>query len=100
MASTKSVALNEKEYDKLIEKFGLELKNSYKAMKGLKTNYEALMKGDANGPYWNGAAALRFYKTAKNNLAKDIAAYNAVFKIYSALHEKRDSWKVKLFKGV
>jgi len=96
----KVVALNEKEYDKLIEKFGTELKNAYKAMEGLKKNYEALMRGDSNGPYWNGAAALRFYKTAKNNLAKDIMAYKEVYKIYSALHNKRDSWKNKLFKAV
>ena len=79
----------------LLEKFGIELKNAYKAMEGLKKNYEALMRGDSNGPYWNGAAALRFYKTAKNNLAKDIVAYKEVFKIYDALQnmtpEKREN---------
>jgi len=87
--SLQTVALYSTDYDKLIKQFGDELRNAYKAMNGLQKNYQALMKGDSNGPYWNGAAALRFYKSAKSNMDKDIIAYNAVFKIYKKLMDRQ-----------
>ena len=33
------------------------------------------MKGDSEGPYWNGSSAKSFYTTAKGNLNNDITAY-------------------------
>ena len=89
MASGNSFTLSNSAYDKLIKSLATELNKSYKAIKGLHDNYEALMKGDSNGPYWNGATALRFYKAAKSNLDKDIVAYNATFKLYKKLLDRQ-----------
>ncbi len=91
MASYQSVTLHSSEYDKLVKQFGTELTNAYKAMKGLQANYQALMKGDSRGPYWNGAVALQFYKAARSNMDKDIVAYNAVFKIYKKLMDRQSN---------
>lgn len=84
----KKMTLSSTEYTKLIKNLETELLTSYQAIKGLHDNYEALLKGDSEGPYWNGATALTFYNRAKRNLDNDIVAYNSVYKLYDKIVQR------------
>lgn len=67
--------ITEDQYIKLCNDLNTQIENAYQALKGLSDNLTALMKGDSDGPYWNGSSAKSFYTTAKGNLNNDITAY-------------------------
>lgn len=61
---------------------GIKNVNSYMVkladeLKSLSSNINAMMKGDKNGPYWNGEDAVAFYRIAKGNLTHDIENYTS-----------------------
>ncbi len=67
--------------------------NSYmtqiaKELKELSSNINALMVGNADGPYWNGNKAMRFYKKAIGNLGNDIIDYGTARKVLVKLANK------------
>lgn len=67
--------ITEDQYIKLCNDLNDQIEKAYQALKGLSGNLNALMKGDSEGPYWNGSSAKSFYTTAKGNLNNDITAY-------------------------
>ena len=71
----KNAKITEDQYIKLCNDLNAQIENAYQAIKGLSDNLNALMKGDSEGPYWNGSSAKSFYTTAKGNLNNDITAY-------------------------
>jgi len=86
----KKVTLSTKEYDKLISKFGSLLSQIEKELQKTHMHFAALMRGDADGPYWNGGSAIKFYKLAKTNYSKNTEAYNALLLVYNKLVQLRD----------
>lgn len=44
-------------------------------LKNLSENINAMMTGDAEGPYWNGKKARKFYNRAIENLKNNIKDY-------------------------
>ena len=87
--------IKEEEYIKLVNTLGTELENAYAGMKGLHDAYEALLKGDNDGPYWNGSSAKSFYKTARNNLNNSIEAYKEAAQNWETLYNKYQKLKSK-----
>ncbi len=66
--------------DKKKLKNNIETINSYMCkladeLNGLSQNLNNLMKGDNDGPYWNGEDAASFYKIAVKNLNNNIEDY-------------------------
>ena len=84
----KSAKITEDQYIALCNNINTEIENAYQAIKGLNTNYSALLKGDNDGPYWNGATAKSFYATAKNNLNNDIVAYQEAAEAWTKLRSR------------
>ena len=95
--SNKQAKITEKDYVALCNGINTQLTEAYNAIKGLRDNYKALMDGDKEGPYWNGAVASSFYKTAKANLHNAITAYDDAVKCWTTL---RDYYAKLLKKGV
>ena len=62
-----------------------ELNGLRNNLKVLRDNISGMMKGDAEGPYWNGEAASEFYAVAIKNMNANIADYNRAYKQLSAL---------------
>lgn len=56
-----------------------------KELKDLSSNINALMVGNADGPYWNGNKAMKFYKVAITNLAHDNKDYKTAYNRLSSL---------------
>ena len=68
-----------------------ELSNLAKDLKNLSSYLDTMMKGNSDGPYWNGQAAKTFYTKAVSNLKNDIADYKAAYNKLNAIaikHEK------------
>ena len=80
--------LTEDKYVTLCNNLNKEIENAYQAIKGLNDNYTAIMKGDSDGPYWNGKTAQDFYKTAKKNLDNDIVAYKEAVDAWEKLRDR------------
>jgi len=59
-----------------------------KEIKSLNSNLNLMMKGDADGPYWNGQAADKFYTKAVANLKNDIEDYNSAFQRLQNIADK------------
>jgi len=83
----KNAKLSESAYISLVNNINKELENAYKAIKTLRDNYKALLAGDKEGPFWNGATASTFYKTAKSNLDNAINAYGEGAAAWAKLRE-------------
>ncbi len=81
----KDAKITEDQYIKLCNDFNTQIENAYQAIKGLNINLNALMKGDSEGPYWNGSSAQAFYKTARGNLNNDITAYKEATQAWARL---------------
>ena len=45
----------------------------------LSKNLDTMMKGNSDGPYWNGQAASKFYKKAVTNVKNDIEDYKTAY---------------------
>jgi len=84
----KNSKITEKDYVTLCNNINKEIEAAYKAIKGLHDNYTALLKGDKEGPYWNGAVAANFYKNAKGNLDNAIKAYEDAVKAWEKLRDR------------
>ena len=84
----KKAKLTEDKYINLCNNLNKEIENAYDALKGLSTNYNALLKGDSEGPYWNGSSAKTFYTTAKRNLDNDITAYKEAVEAWQKLVDR------------
>ena len=83
--SKKKAKIKEDQYIKLCNDLNTQIENAYQQIKGLSQNLNALMKGNSEGPYWNGKNALEFYKTAKGNLNNDITAYKEATEAWAKL---------------
>ncbi len=59
-----------------------------KEIKSLNSNLNLMMKGDSDGPYWNGKAADKFYTKAVANLKNDIEDYNSAFQRLQNIADK------------
>lgn len=92
----KKAKLTEDKYIALCNNLNKEIENAYAAIKGLNSSYNALLKGDSEGPYWNGSTAKTFYTTAKRNLDNDITAYREAVEAWEKL---RDRYAVLIRKG-
>lgn len=94
MAKSK-VRLSITEYDKLIAKFGNLLIEAKKELDRIHSSFDYIIKGDSEGPYWNGRVAITTFKEVKKHVQKDVEAYNALYRVYDALIEKRAELKRK-----
>lgn len=65
----------------------------YNALQGLSANVKGMMKGDQDGPYWNGADAETFYKKAIKNLANNAKDYEAAYNMVNKLAVKAERAK-------
>jgi hypothetical protein len=84
----KNAKISEKDYITLCNNINKQIEAAYKAIKGLHDNYNALLKGDKEGPYWNGALASGFYRDAKANLDNAIKAYDDAVKAWEKLRDR------------
>ena len=66
------------------------LNNLSKEIKNLNSHLDAMMKGNADGPYWNGASAKVFYTRAISNLKNDIDDYKMAHNKLKLIAEKYD----------
>ena len=80
--------ITEDQYIKLCNSIRDDIEVAYQQIKGLSQSYNALLKGDSEGPYWNGATAKSFYTTAKANLNNDIKAYKEATEAWSKLYNR------------
>lgn len=80
--------ITEDQYIKLCNDLHTEIENAYQAIKGLSTSYNTLLKGDSEGPYWNGSSARSFFGTAKANLDNDIKAYKEAAEAWDKLYNR------------
>ena len=88
MAGGKKKKITEDEYIELCNGLNSDIEKAYQAIKGLSTNTTKMMKGDSEGPYWNGAKAKSFYKTAQANLKNDIKAYEEAVEAWKKLRAR------------
>ena len=86
--ATGNAQINEDEYIKMCNDLKANIDKAGDAIKKLSGNLEGIMKGDSKGPYWNGARAKSFYKTARGNLNNTIAAYEDAAKLWDKLYNK------------
>jgi len=77
--------VSEEKYIKMCNDLNDHIEKAYQAMKELNTNFNALMKGDSEGPYWNGSSAKAFYTETKNNLNNSIAIYKEATEVWASL---------------
>lgn len=68
-----------------IDSMNTTLKNLEAQLKDLSTNVSKMMTGDAEGPYWNGNHAKKFYNQAINNIKYNIADYKHAYNRLDAL---------------
>ena len=59
-----------------------------KEIKNLSTYLDTMMKGNSDGPYWNGASAKTFYTKAVANLKNDIVDYKTAYNKLNAIAVK------------
>jgi hypothetical protein len=85
-----SVRLSIKEYDKVIGKFADLLIQIHEQLHHVHDHYEFVLRGDDDGPYWNGKLAKKFFHESTTNIKNNCAAYEALYKVYKALVDKRD----------
>ena len=57
----------------------------------LSSNLDTMMKGNADGPYWNGNAAKNFYGIAKKNMTENIADYKKAFNKLNSIAVKYEN---------
>lgn len=62
-----------------IDKLNTQMVALQKDLGMLSATLNRMLKGDANGPYWNGRKAGQFYKKALGNLKNDIADYKRAY---------------------
>ena len=60
-------------------------------LKNLSSNINALMVGNADGPFWNGNKAMKFYKKAISNLANVIKDYEKAYNRLNTLATKYET---------
>ena len=77
--------VSEEKYIKICNDLNNNIENAYQALKELNTNLNALMRGDLEGPYWNGASAKAFYTESKSNLNNNIVAYKEATEVWATL---------------
>lgn len=70
---------------KNINNMNQSMKNLAENFKKLSTNLNLMMKGDADGPYWNGTKAQKFYSKATKNLVNDLADYGSALDILNTI---------------
>lgn len=68
-----------------------KLKKLDAEMKKLSQAMNDMMKGDSDGPYWNGAKAKLFYERAVKNLTNDIKDYKTAYKNLDNIAVKYES---------
>lgn len=73
---------------KNINVINTNLKGLASELKKLHDNLDTMMKGNADGPYWNGTSAKNFYKKAVSNIENDIKDYQAAYKKLNAIAVK------------
>ena len=59
-----------------VTKINAEMAALAEEMQKLSDNLNKMMKGDANGPYWNGEDAAAFYYMARKNVSNNIIDYS------------------------
>ncbi len=74
-----NVKIDKKKLYTNINNVDIAMKSLANEIKKLSNNINAMMKGNADGPYWNGTAANRYYDKAIDNLKNDIADYKAAY---------------------
>lgn len=72
----------------IIQQLNSDLKDMNTRLKTLSEQINEMMKGDADGPYWNGKKAKNFYTKAKKNLDNNIADYQYAYTTLSKLAVK------------
>ena len=68
------------------------LDSAYKDIKEISLNLRDLMKGDKEGPYWNGYLAKKTFNQIRRNVEIDVDDYNDAVKVWEALYNK--CWQV------
>lgn len=77
--------VNKKRLKKNITNINTSLTNLSKEIKNLSAYLDTMMKGNSDGPYWNGKTAKTFYTKAVGNLKNDIADYRSAYKKLNAI---------------
>ena len=77
--------ITEDQYIKLCNDLNADLEKAYQAIKDLRDNLNGLMKGDEEGPYWNGASAKAAYFEAKISLNNAISIYKEAAEAWSKI---------------
>ena len=80
--------IDKKKLKSNIEVIDTKLTDLAKELKNLSGYLNVMMNGDSDGPYWNGAAAEKFYKKAIGNLKNDIADYKSAHSKLNSIAEK------------
>lgn len=83
--------INKKKLKTNISNINTELNSLAKEMKKLSEYLEAMMKGNSDGPYWNGASAKTFYTKAVTNVSNNISDYKAAYNKLNAIAVKYES---------
>ena len=87
--------INKKKLKTNVVNINTSLTSLAKELKNLNSYLDAMMKGNADGPYWNGQAAKTFYTKAVANLKNDIADYKSAYNKLNSIAVKYE----KLAKG-
>ena len=80
MASKKNTNSNNKQKDKLIEDFDLELDHLNQSLGLLQKSINGIQTGDGENPYWNGENACVMVKNALSQLYSDYDLLNHLCK--------------------
>ena len=67
------------------------LKGLANELQKLSSNLDTMMKGNADGPYWNGQAAKSFYSKAVGNIKNDIVDYKAAYNKLNSIAVKYEN---------
>ena len=83
--------VNKSKLKKNITNINTNLKGLANELEKLSKNLDTMMKGNADGPYWNGQAAKTFYTKSLNNLKNDVADYKAAYKKLNSIAVKYEN---------
>lgn len=87
----KKAKLSFDDLEQMLVELNTEMEKLYQQIKNVSTNLNTLMKGDSNGPYWNGAVAKSFYNGAVKNLNENLyGAYKEASEFYDELYKRRN----------
>lgn len=71
MASNKTGGFSKSQMKQLSNSLDTEVSKFQKALKALIADVDQLQKGDADGPYWNGALAYNWVSTCLKHIEHD-----------------------------